>query len=65
MEETPDKEVTAFIDELVKLNKQIADLFDSGNVALFTDVNATVKEMYRLQHTAESGRSKRSTKSAG
>ena len=47
------KEVLAFIEQLVALNKQIAEAFKTGNVALFTDMNRAIKEMYRLQHGKE------------
>ena len=42
----------AFVRVLYSLNRTMKQLFDSGNVALFTEINAEVKELYRLQHTS-------------
>lgn len=44
---------TAFCEQLVRLNGTMKELFQSGNVALFTEMNAAVKELYRLQHGSE------------
>lgn len=45
--------LTAFAEQLVRLNGTMAQLFESGNVALFSEMNAAIKEMYRLQHGSE------------
>ncbi len=42
--------LSAFTEQLVRLNGAMAELFKSGNVALFTEMNAAVKEMHRIQH---------------
>lgn len=47
------KEVAAFCEQLVRLNGTMAELFRSGNIALFTEMNAAIKEMHRIQHTSE------------
>ena len=52
IEETSEA-LTAFIGQLVRLNRAMADLFASGNLALFTEMNAAIKEMHRLQHGKE------------
>ncbi len=48
--EEASKQLNDFIAQLVRLNATMAELFRSGNVALFTEMNAAIKEMYRLQH---------------
>lgn len=45
--------VQNFAVQLFRLNAAMAQLFESGNTALFTEMNAAVKEMYRLQHGSE------------
>ena len=50
MDEQASKEVIAFAEELVRLNGAMSELFKSGNVELFTEMNKAIKEMYRLQH---------------
>ncbi len=42
-----------FVRALYSLNQTMKRLFDSGDVSFFTEMNATVKEMYRLQHASE------------
>lgn len=42
-----------FCGQLVRLNAAMKELFDSGNVELFAEMNAAIKEMYRIQHGSE------------
>ena len=44
------KETSEFIAQLARLNKTMSELFSSGNVALFTQMNEEVKRMHDLQH---------------
>ncbi len=44
------QEVQRFSEQLVRLNATMKELFTSGNVALFTEMNGAIKEMYRIQH---------------
>ena len=44
------KEVVSFCEQLVRLNGTMKELFASGNVALFSEMNRAIKEMYALQH---------------
>lgn len=54
MEENKDNEaLIQFIKQLSALNGELVGLFDTGNVELFTDMNKTIKELYRLQHGSE------------
>ncbi len=46
-------ELTAFIGQLAELNRELVEIFHTGNAGLFTDLNRTIKEMYRLQHGKE------------
>lgn len=50
MEEQANEEVTAFTQQLVRCNAAMKELFTSGNVALFSEMNKAIKEMHRLQH---------------
>lgn len=47
------EEVQEFTTQLVRLNATMKELFQSGNVVLFTEMNAAIKELYRLQHDSE------------
>lgn len=53
MIEEPSKELVSFVEQLARLNGAMAKLFESGNVELFTEMNAAIKEMHRLQHGNE------------
>ena len=53
MNDEASKELIAFVEQLVRLNGAMAQIFRSGNVALFTEMNAAIKEMHRLQHGSE------------
>ena len=50
MEEEASKEVTEFLTQLVRLNGTMQQLFATGNVALFTEMNAAIKQMHAVQH---------------
>lgn len=50
MEEEASKEVTEFLTRLVRLNGTMQQLFATGNVALFTEMNAAIKQMHAVQH---------------
>ena len=39
-----------FVQALYALNRTMKELFERGDVSLFTEMNAQIKEMYRLQH---------------
>lgn len=43
-------ELQKFCEQLVRLNATMKELFASGNVALFTEMNRAVKEIYSVQH---------------
>lgn len=45
-----ENELFRFAEQLLTLNKQLAEVFNTGRIALFTEINRTIKEMYRLQH---------------
>ena len=45
--------LSGFAEQLVRLNATMAKLFDTGDVSLFTEMNAEIKEMYRLQHDSK------------
>ena len=47
------KELTAFVEQLVRLNGAMAQIFKSGDVTLFTEMNKAIKEMHRLQHGSQ------------
>lgn len=53
MNEEASKELISFIEQLVRLNGTMAELFKSGNVALFTEMNTAIKQMHRIQHGSE------------
>ncbi len=44
-----EQELTAFAEQLVRLNGAMKELFASGNAALFAEVNRAVKELHRIQ----------------
>lgn len=43
------EELQEFCEQLVRLNASMKELFDKGNLALFTEMNAAIKEMHRLE----------------
>ena len=38
-----------FGEQLVRLNASMKELFDTGNLALFTELNLAIKEMHRIE----------------
>lgn len=53
MEQEANKEVLDFIKELTALSGQLGEIFRTGNAAKISEMNRTVKEMYRIQHQSE------------
>lgn len=45
--------IASFIGKLAELNRTLAELFKSGDIRLFTQMNGILKEMYRIQHGSE------------
>ncbi len=50
MEQQANEHHLRFITELVRLNGAMAELFKSGNLELFSEMNKAVKGMYEEQH---------------
>lgn len=48
-----EQELTAFLEQLVRLNACMKELFESGNAALFAELNAAVKELHKIQHASD------------
>ena len=44
------KDLLEFCAQLVRINGAMAELFQSGNVALFGEINAAVKALHAVQH---------------
>lgn len=42
-------ELQLFCEQLVRLNAAMKELFDKGNLALFTEMNLAIKEMHRIE----------------
>lgn len=38
-----------FSEQLIRLNGTMKELFDTGNMALFTEINLAIKEMHRIE----------------
>lgn len=53
MEEEISKEVLAFVEQLLALNRELVDIFQRGDVELFTSINATIKKMHQIQSASE------------
>ena len=53
MEEQVTPAVTEFLTQLVRLNGTMQQLFATGNVALFTEMNDAIKKMHAVQHGNE------------
>ncbi len=47
------QEIIDFIDRLTELSGQLGEVYKTGNIALLSDMNRTVKELYRIQHGSE------------
>ena len=43
------EDLQLFCEQLVRLNATMKELFDKGNVALFSEMNAAIKEMHRIE----------------
>lgn len=50
---TETNDLQQFCEQLVRLNAAMKELFDKGNLALFTEMNAAIKEMHRIQVTSK------------
>ncbi len=53
MQQEANEHHIAFIEQLVRLNGTMAELFKNSNLELFGEMNKAIKEMYRLQHGAD------------
>lgn len=42
-----------FLTQLIRLNATMKELFSSGNVQLFTEMNKTIKTMHDIQYGSE------------
>ena len=42
-----------FCEQLVRLNAAMKELFEKGNLALFTEMNLAIKEMHRIEATGK------------
>lgn len=51
--EEQNEQLVKFVDLLAQINVELADIFRRGDVSVFSDMNKTVKEMYRIQHGSE------------
>lgn len=52
MDNEVSKETAEFLTQLVRLNATMAELFSSGNVALFTEMNEAIKQMHAVQRAS-------------
>lgn len=48
------KDVERMAEQLVRLNATMKELFDRGNVALFGEMNAAIKEIHKIEKEADS-----------
>lgn len=46
-------ELTQFVQYLVALNGTMKELFASGNIELFSEMNKTIKQMHRIQSSSK------------
>ncbi len=53
MTEEKNEELAKFIDLLAELGKELGELFRTGEIDVFPEMNKTIKEMYRIQHGNE------------
>ena len=42
-----------FCEQLVRLNATMKELFEKGNLALFTEMNLAIKEMHRIEKASK------------
>ena len=50
MDNEVSKETAEFLTQLVRLNATMKELFSSGNVMLFPEMNDAIKRMHAVQH---------------
>lgn len=50
---TQSNDLQQFCEQLVRLNATMKQLFDTGNIELFPEMNAAIKEMHRIQMTSK------------
>ena len=48
-----ENDLQAFCEQLVRLNATMKELFEKGNLALFTEMNLAIKEMHRIEVTSK------------
>ena len=48
------KDVERMAEQLVRLNACMKELFDKGNVALFTEMNAAIREIHKIERASDS-----------
>lgn len=53
MDQELSKETEEFLVQLVRLNGTMKELFSSGNVALFSEMNDAIKKMHAAQHNSK------------
>ncbi len=46
-------EIGKFAEGLARINKTMAELFRTGNIELFSELNREIAELYRIQHANE------------
>ena len=49
------EDLQLFCEQLVRLNATMKELFDRGDLALFTEMNAAIKEMHKIEATSKDG----------
>ncbi len=49
------EDLQLFCEQLVRLNAAMKELFDRGDIALFTEMNAAIKEMHKIEATSKDG----------
>lgn len=52
MDGEPSQEVIDFCAQLLRLNKAMDELFEKGNIQLFGEINAAVKELHAIQSSS-------------
>lgn len=53
MENQTNEVQSAFVKQLIDLNRSVAEIFKTGDITNLTRMNKIIKEMYRLQHASE------------
>jgi len=49
-----EKDLERFAEQLIRLNAAMKELFDKGNVALFTEMNSAIKELHTIEKGTDS-----------